>query len=222
MPVFTPTPTSLRVRRAMPRLNSATPATTPVVSADNTNNKTNNTTSPPASATANAQANATIPTPSSPFLEPESFIQKAKRAYDRDRQRVLRRKQRAERERERNASSSSAEGDCRQCSGTGTTATTVTNGGNGRRASGGRSGGGAKPSLCLSEDDDDDDFPVSPQVEEIIADVVQRQAQAKGGALDRPVEVHLGELIKPGKARKSKGECEHPNPHAVLGHPGLR
>ena len=44
-------------------------------------------------------------------------------------------------------------------------------------------------------------------VEEIIADVVERESRARGDvSSERPLEVPIEELMKPGRARRSKGE----------------
>ncbi|TFK89859.1 hypothetical protein K466DRAFT_597441 [Polyporus arcularius HHB13444] len=182
MPVFTSAAATLRARRASrnPSLGLASPLTTGPA--------------PSAPATAHPE-----PAPTSPQPESESIVLKAKRAYERDRQRVKKRKERAdrERERERNASHSdvvSAEA------------------GLGRRTgSHGAGRAGAKPRLVSDavdeKSDERDVFPSSPGLEEIIADIVEREAQARG--LAEPVRVHLEQLVKPSKTRKSKaGEFE--------------
>ncbi|TBU26798.1 hypothetical protein BD311DRAFT_808144 [Dichomitus squalens] len=178
MPVFT-TPSSLRARRAA--RNPSLPL---------------NVNTAPAEPTADAApADPTSPnavSPVSPLPESENVVLKARRAYDRDRQRVKKLKERAERERERTASLNPAHAvHSRDVSG--------------RHAGAGRTSGGAKPQLVVSEDVTVL-LPTSP-VEEIIADVVERAMLARAGAptaASLPLEVHLGQLIKPGKARKSK------------------
>ncbi|RPD82763.1 hypothetical protein L226DRAFT_565302 [Lentinus tigrinus ALCF2SS1-7] len=183
MPVFTTAAATLRARRASRNPSLASPLTTSTTTTDTAN-----------------LAPATDQAPTSPLPESESIVLKARRAYDRDRQRAKKRKERAdrERERERNASSHSTSSDCppqdphphpRRAHGGG----------------GGRAGG--KPKLISDASDDRDAFPSSPGVEEIIADIVQREAQARG--VSEPVQVHLEQLVKPGRARKSKaGEFE--------------
>ncbi|KAI0756186.1 hypothetical protein C8Q80DRAFT_1215238 [Daedaleopsis nitida] len=144
-------------------------------------------------------AHATRPTsPAIPF-ESESILLKAKRAYDRDRQRVKKRKERADRDRDRDRNAGSepsalnAHQHTREGSGAGKRAKP--------RLALGLAAGTEKENLSLAVAPA---FPLSPQVEEIIADVVERAAQARG-------EVPLDELVavRPGKARKSKaGEFE--------------
>ena len=176
MPVFTTAAASLRARRA-----SRNPSLTTPLTAD-----TANTTPDPATATGPEA-------PTSPLPESESLVLKAKRAYDRDRQRAKKRKERADRERERIASFHN------------TSASDAAD--SGRRAAGARAG--AKPKLNVNADTRDRDaYPSSPGVEEIIADVVEREAQARPASVSEPVRVtvHLEQLVKPAKARKSKGE----------------
>ncbi|PIL31250.1 hypothetical protein GSI_05948 [Ganoderma sinense ZZ0214-1] len=181
MPVFT-TSSALRARRG-----SRTPSLPLNVNTAPTQ---------PTSDATPASPNATQPV--SPFLESESIVLKAKRAYDRDRQRAKKRKERAERERERTAALApvpavhSREGSTKHA---------------------GR--GNAKPKLVTAEDKDVAvrPLPTSP-VEEIIADVVERAMLARGDAAvsvrvvtaSKPREVDLEQLMKPAKARKSKGE----------------
>lgn len=136
---------------------------------------------------------ATRPTSPSVPLESESLVLKAKRAYEHDRQRAKKRKERAERqrERERNASESHP----------------IPTQGAGRRT------GTKLPRIALGAGfgmGDENASPLlSPGVEEIIADVVEREAQARGAV--QPLEVHLEQFVKPNKTRKSKGEWHHPH-----------
>ncbi|RPD64731.1 hypothetical protein L227DRAFT_560544 [Lentinus tigrinus ALCF2SS1-6] len=185
MPVFTTAAATLRARRASRNPSLASPLTTSTTTTDTAN-----------------LAPATDQAPTSPLPESESIVLKARRAYDRDRQRAKKRKDRADRERERererersshSTSSDSPPQDAHP---------------HPRRAHGGGGGrAGAKPKLISDASDDRDAFPGSPGVEEIIADIVQREAQARG--VSEPVQVHLEQLVKPGRARKSKaGEFE--------------
>ena len=183
MPVFT-TPSALRARRT-----SRTPSLPLNVNTAPTQ---------PTSDATPASPNPTQPT--SPFLESESIVLKAKRAYDRDRQRAKKRKERAERERER------------------TTALVPVPAVHSREASGKK--GNTKPSLVTADDKDVTvlPLPTSP-VEEIIADVVERAMLARGDAAvsvrvvatTQPREVDIEKLMKPAKARKSKGEFPLPD-----------
>ncbi|KAI0714703.1 hypothetical protein C8Q76DRAFT_727758 [Earliella scabrosa] len=124
-------------------------------------------------------------------LESESLVLKAKRAYERDRQRTKKRKERAdrERERERSASESHAPPEPRHA-----------REGSGRRARPPRMTIGVPVEVGVDAKDKET-LLLSPAVEEIIADIVEREAQARG-----ELEVHIEQLVKPGKARKSKGE----------------
>ncbi|KAI0370014.1 hypothetical protein BV20DRAFT_966996 [Pilatotrama ljubarskyi] len=140
------------------------------------------------------------PPPSSPLgpLENDSIVLKAVRAYERDRKRAKKTKERTERERERERERLIGRGAatdgraCRHC----------------RDGSGRRTGGAATPV------DVKEDTVLSPPeatcVEEIIADVVEREGRARGELeVGRPLEVHLEALAKPGKSRRSKtGEFE--------------
>ncbi|KAI0713190.1 hypothetical protein C8T65DRAFT_645829 [Cerioporus squamosus] len=171
MPVFTTAAATLRARRAARNPSLVSPLSTAPA---------------PAHATAQPETNG----PTSPQLESESIVLKAKRAYDRDRQRVKKRKERADREREWNASSHSDP--------------SADQGPTGRRT-------GGKPKLVSDAVDEKggerDVFPNSPGVEEIIADIVEREAQARG--VVEPVRVPLDQLVKPSKVRKSRaGEFE--------------
>ncbi|KAI0801358.1 hypothetical protein C8Q74DRAFT_1314555 [Fomes fomentarius] len=142
---------------------------------------------------------ATRPTSPSVPLESESLVLKAKRAYEHDRQRTKKRKERAERERERERNASESHPTPTQ--------------GAGRRT------GTKLPRIALGAGfgmGDENASPLlSPGVEEIIADVVEREAQARGAV--QPLEVHLEQFVKPSKTRKSKaGEFE-----LVPGMPGV-
>ena len=178
MPVFI-TPSSLRARRST--RNPSLPLNVNTAPAQPTSD---------AVAADPSSPNSTVPI--YPLPESESVILKAKRAYDRDRQRVKKRKERAERERERNTSLNPVPA-------------IHSREGSGRHAVGGKAGGGTKPKLVVGEDVAA--LPTSP-VEEIIADVVERAMLARAGALTATsprLEVRLEQLMKPAKARKSKG-----------------
>ena len=117
-------------------------------------------------------------------LESESLVLKAKRAYERDRQRTKKRKERADRERERERSASESHAPpepwhARE--------------GSGRRARPPRMTIGI-PAEVGVDAKDKETFLLSPAVEEIIADIVEREAQARG-----ELEVHIEQLVKPGK-----------------------
>ncbi|KAI0673905.1 hypothetical protein C8Q78DRAFT_1076858 [Trametes maxima] len=158
-------------------------------------------TSPTATSPANADGMDAQPTltpespasprPMSPLIPAEdSIVSKAVRAYERDRQRARKTKERTERElekqqqRDQRAAAGPDARACRHC----------------RDGSGKRAEAGARESAVLA--------PVSPGVEEIIADVVERE-RAVRGTVNRPLEVHLAQLVKPSRARRSKaGEFE--------------
>ena len=191
MPVFT-TPSALRARR------SSRTSSLPL-----------NVNTAPAQPKSDADPSSPSATqPGSPFAEGESIVLKAKRAYDRDRQRAKKRKERAERERERTAALTPAQ---------------AVHSREGSAKHAGRSNG--KPRLVTAEDKDVA-LPTSP-VEEIIADVVERAMLARGDGTtvsvsvvtttpSKPREVGIEQLMKPAKARKSKGEriILLSNPHA--------
>ncbi|OJT04571.1 hypothetical protein TRAPUB_4841 [Trametes pubescens] len=161
------------------------------------------TTSPTADAEPAPEA-LTSPRPLSPLLHAENdgVIFKAVRAYERDRQRSKKTKERTERERERErqraaaaTGTTSPDGrPCRHCPSNSTSTSA-------RRT-------GLALSLTSASTKEDASLahgtPGSPLVEEIIADVVERETRARGS-----LEVHLAQLVKPAKARRSKaGEFE--------------
>lgn len=155
-------------------------------------------TTPPTADTQPAPETATSPRPLSPLLhvENDGVILKAVRAYERDRQRSKKTKERTERERERErhraaAASATPTPDgrpCRHCPSTSPSA---------RRT-------GLTLTLTSASTKEDTSLahgtPGSPLVEEIIADVVERETRARGS-----LEVQLAQLVKPAKARRSKG-----------------
>ncbi|OSD00932.1 hypothetical protein PYCCODRAFT_1436991 [Trametes coccinea BRFM310] len=185
MPSFTTSPAALR------RLSRAGSLRTP----------SSLITPPTDTPTTNPDATPTTPTPTTPLtpLESDSIVAKAMRAYERDRQRTKRTKERAEREREREQRASEGRDGrtpCRQC-----------RDGPTRKSAAAPLAPGA---LANAADADAVLAPVSlsqPCVEDIIADVVEREGRARGElGVSRPLEVHLGQLLKPGKMRRSKGE----------------
>ncbi|KAL7284999.1 hypothetical protein ACG7TL_000088 [Trametes sanguinea] len=188
MPSFTTSPAALR------RLSRAGSLRTP----------SSLITPPTDTPTTNPDATPTTPTSTSPLtpLESDSIVAKAMRAYERDRQRTKRTKERAEREREREQRASEGRDGrtpCRQC-----------RDGPTRKSAAAPLAPGA---LANAADADAVLAPVSlsqPCVEDIIADVVEREGRARGElGVSRPLEVHLGQLLKPGKMRRSKaGEFE--------------
>ncbi|KAI0652628.1 hypothetical protein C8Q79DRAFT_923023 [Trametes meyenii] len=183
MPAYTHPASLRRLSRAgsIRTVAPAPPAATSPANADSTDAQ-------PAA----APASPASPRPTSPLISAEdSIVSKAVRAYERDRQRAKKTKERAERELEkqqhRDQRAAAPDGRaCRQC-----------RDGSGRRAEVGVERESA--ALALG----------SPGVEEIIADVVERE-RAVRGTVDRPLEVHLAQLVKPSnRARRSKaGEFE--------------
>lgn len=133
------------------------------------------------------------PRPLSPLLhvENDGAILKAVRAYERDRQRSKKTKERTERERQRAAAASATPTPdgrpCRHCPASPSARRT-----------------GLALTLTSASTKEDTSLahgtPGSPLVEEIIADVVERETRARGS-----LEVHLAQLVKPAKARRSKG-----------------
>ncbi|KAI8981326.1 hypothetical protein BD414DRAFT_419578, partial [Trametes punicea] len=149
---------------------------------------------------ASPESSASPTPPGSPLVpvENDSIVLKAMRAYERDRQRTKRNKERAERERERQQQQqrhATVDGSaCRYC----------------REGCTRKAGAPAEP---LSAKDADTVLALAgpyPWVEETIADVVERETLARGELeLSRPLEVHLEQLVKPGRTRRSKaGEFE--------------
>ncbi|EIW63855.1 uncharacterized protein TRAVEDRAFT_41282 [Trametes versicolor FP-101664 SS1] len=193
MPAFT-SPASLRRLSRAASTRTSTRAIVPP-------GPTVDTTSPTAD-TQPAPEAPTSPRPLSPLLhvENDGTILKAVRAYERDRQRSKKTKERTERERERErqraaaaAATPTSDGrPCRHCPSTSPSA---------RRT-------GLALTLTSASTKEDTSLahgtPGSPLVEEIIADVVERETRARGS-----LEVHLAQLVKPAKARRSKaGEFE--------------
>lgn len=191
MPAFT-SPASLRRLSRAASTRTSTRAIVPP-------GPTVDTTSPTAD-TQPAPEAPTSPRPLSPLLhvENDGTIRKAVRAYERDRQRSKKTKERTERERERErhraaaaaAATPTPDGrPCRHCPSTSPSA---------RRT-------GLALTLTSASTKEDTSLahgtPGSPLVEEIIADVVERETRARGS-----LEVHLAQLVKPAKARRSKGK----------------
>ncbi|KAI0658397.1 hypothetical protein C8Q70DRAFT_917642 [Cubamyces menziesii] len=152
------------------------------------------------------------PRPSSPLapLENESIVLRAARAYERDRQRAKKTKERAERERHKLQKQ-------QQRASAGGGAGSGPDGRAPRQYQHQREGSARKVVAAPASGVNGADAVLAPAVgavcvgvEEIIADVVEREGRARGDvSLERPLEVPLEELVKPGKARRSKaGEFE--------------
>ena len=181
MPVFA-TPASLRFRRATVSRPALAVAAAPDADADAA--PVTDTETPPTS-------------PITAFASPEAdnAVLKARRAYDRDRQRAHQRRERARRELERSAPAlpttaslpAALHAHSREPS---------------RRA---RLNAGFDAVASAKGEA----FRSSP-VEEIVADVVERAMLARAGGSPilggAPAEVSLAQIARPAKARKSKGE----------------
>ncbi|KAI0640196.1 hypothetical protein C8Q77DRAFT_1214487 [Trametes polyzona] len=188
MPAFT-SPAALR-RLSRTGSLRATAASTTVPPVDTPTATTTTTTLLDCEVTTSASA------PTSPLLpvENESIVLKAVRAYERDRQRAKKTKERSERERQRTTAAAADPTNCRHC-----------RDGSGTARRGARAGAGTKGDMAAGVLTPPG--PGTPFVEEVIADVVERETLARGA-----LEVHLAQLVKPAKARRSK-ELDEPWEH---------
>ncbi|KAI0778921.1 hypothetical protein BD413DRAFT_632491 [Trametes elegans] len=169
--------------------------------------------------TSTATSPTSDPDPARPLSPPapaeaDSAVLKAVRAYERDRQRAKRTKERAERERERQQRADGRPARQRDAPGPGHRASAaapdasddaaltlalarVGAGVKGARARGDGHGHGRQPRSVVND---------------IIADVVEREGRVRAGlgvVGGGAVEVHLEQLVKPGRTRRSKaGEFE--------------
>ncbi|KAH9885459.1 hypothetical protein C8Q73DRAFT_717934 [Cubamyces lactineus] len=211
MPAFT-TPAALRRLSRTGSLRAPTSPSSPTTASQAPS--TQPLATPPTSTASPGTDPSPSPRPSSPLapLENESIVLRAARAYERDRQRAKKTKERSERERhklqkqQQRASAGGGagpgpdgraprqhqhqharEGSVRKVIGV---PGSGVNGADAVLAP-------AVGSLCVG-------------VEEIIADVVERESRARGDVSpERPLEVPIEELMKPGKTRRSKaGEFE--------------
>ncbi|KAI0354738.1 hypothetical protein OH77DRAFT_488088 [Trametes cingulata] len=198
MPAFT-SPAALRRLSRAGSLRTAAPASPQPASAVST---TTAATDPEGAADRPEQpalatpASPASPRPTSPLipLENDSIVLKAVRAYERDRKRAKKTKERTERERERERERE------QRVSGTGATS-------DGRACRHCRDGSGRRTGAAAAPVDLEDTVLSPPEatcVEDIIADVVEREGRARG-----ELEVRIEALAKPGKVRRSKvGEFE--------------
>ncbi|KAI0326771.1 hypothetical protein GY45DRAFT_1339250 [Cubamyces sp. BRFM 1775] len=204
MPAFT-TPAALRRLSRTGSLRAPTSPSSPA------NASTQPPTTAPTSTTSPGSDPSPSPRPSSPLvpLENESIVLRAARAYERDRQRVKKTKERAERERHKLQKQQQR--------------ATTAGGGAGPGSDGraprqhAREASARKAVASPGSGMNGADAVLKPAVgslcvgvEEIIADVVERESRARGDVSpERPREVPLEELVKPGRARRTKaGEFE--------------